>query len=266
MRYFIHLAYLGTAYSGWQRQATTSETIQQKLETALSLMLSKSIFVCGCGRTDAGVHAMQYFGHFDYDEEWRFDPLTRINKMLPPDITVFDIMPMDPQAHSRNDALGRSYIYHFHTRRNAYLWPFSAYYELDKIDLTLINDGLELLKGLTDFRHLCGSPDKMADTLCSLSEASLYTGSNGDEVIFKFTANRFLKYMVRMMVGRLIELAAGRLSIERFQAIIKGDDALPYPVVAYPQGLHLFEIKYPYLVLPCRHNPFADWMSDAYKV
>lgn len=246
MRYFIHLAYKGTAYRGWQKQSTTDLGIQQILESCLSKMTGKDISIMGCGRTDAGVHAMQFFAHFDLNVDWSYDPVERLNRMLPDDISVFELIPVEPRAHSRYDAIRRSYEYHIHFIKNPYLAQFSFY--LSEVpDFELIRKGLDIILKMEDFRYFCLTPDRVKNTKCTIYDASIHVSEDRNSIIIRFTANRFLKSMIRIITGYLLELGSGKIDLETFEAISEGKVMLKYPVIAYPHGLHLSRVVYPYL-------------------
>jgi tRNA pseudouridine38-40 synthase len=127
LRYFFHLGYLGTNYSGWQKHPD-GLSVQQVLEEALSQIFKTPMYITGCGRTDAQVHASQFFFHIDVEREWDYDLLFRLNKLLPDDIAVFDIIPMEGQPHARFDAVERSYDYFIHTYKDPFLGGLSAFY------------------------------------------------------------------------------------------------------------------------------------------
>ncbi len=247
MRYFIHLAYLGTKYNGWQRQKNAYNSVQQILEDTLQKMTGKRLGIMGCGRTDAGVHAMQYFAHFDYDQEWTYDAVERLNRMLPADIAVYELIPVHKEAHTRYDATGRSYEYHLHLERNPYLAPVSAYTRVSDLDFDAMKQGLDFIKKLSDFRHLCLTPDRFKNTLCTIYQARLEVSEDGKRICFRFTANRFLKSMIRIMVARLIALGEGKITMSVFEDINLGNQKLRFRTLAFPQGLHLSKIVYPYL-------------------
>ncbi|HRO09475.1 MAG TPA: tRNA pseudouridine synthase A [Saprospiraceae bacterium] len=256
MRYMLHLAYVGTRYTGWQRQATQYDNVQSVLEKHLSGILGHHTTLNGCGRTDAGVHAIQYFAHFDTDRTLDFDVVARCNHILPQDIRIYDIIPVHELAHARFDAIERSYIYHIHTHPNPYTQPYSTWYLADYLNIGIMQEGLAALVKMHDFRYLCRTPDRVGNTVCSLTEAALYYDAIQSTLLFRFTANRFLKSMIRMMVARIIELGTKRISMDIFLDINEGRARLPYPTVAYPQGLHLYKIRYPYLDLEPKNIPF----------
>ncbi len=248
MRYFIHLAYRGTAYRGWQRQANSGPSVQQVFENALNKMTKKTISFMGCGRTDAGVHATQYFGHFDYDGEWNYDPIERLNRMLPSDISVYELIPVHDRAHSRFDAIKRSYEYHMHTEINPFLAPVSAYYNnITTLDIDSMKAAVEGLKNITDFRHLCLTPDKFHNTFCYMYEADILISEDGKQFCFRFTANRFLRSMIRIMVSRLLALGQGEITLEEFNDVTRNNQSFTFRTLAFPEGLHLTRIVYPSL-------------------
>lgn len=248
MRYFIHLAYRGTAYHGWQRQTNSGPSVQQVLENALNKMTKKAISFMGCGRTDAGVHATQYFGHFDYEEEWSYDPIERLNRILPKDISVYELIPVHERAHSRYDAERRSYEYHLHTQINPFLSPVSAFYNnISVLDIESMKIAIEGLKNITDFRHLCLTPDKFSNTFCLMHEANIIVSDDGKQLCFQFTANRFLRSMIRIMVSRLLALGQGEITLEEFNDVTRNNQSFSFRTLAFPEGLHLSRVEYPYL-------------------
>jgi len=247
MRYFLHLAYRGTAYHGWQKQLNTNQSIQHIIEDRLHHMTGETMSLMGCGRTDTGVHAMQYFAHFDYEKEWEYDPIERLNRMLPEDISVYELIPVDKRAHSRYDAIERSYEYHLHLERNPYLSPLSTYVIQAGYNFDLVKAGLNVLLETTDFQHLCLTPDKFKNTLCKLTVAELEISDDEKRMCFHFTANRFLRSMIRIIVARLLALGAGKITFDEFIDTSKGNQKFKFRPLAYPQGLHLTKIIYPYL-------------------
>jgi len=191
MRYFFHIAYHGTKYNGWQKHPG-ARTVQDVLETALGKLLKKPVAINGCGRTDAGVHASQYFFHTDIEEEWDFDLFFRLNKILPDDIAIFEIIPMQGQPHARFDAIQRAYDYYIHTYKDPFLGGFSSLYPCRDLDLDKMKAAVALLPQYTDYRGLCKCPDRIEHTVCYVSSAALFADANGDKLRFHISANRFL--------------------------------------------------------------------------
>lgn len=261
MRYFLYLSYVGTQYAGWQRQTNTDRGIQALIESKISILLRQNTTVIGCGRTDAGVHAMQYFCHFDTTIDLSGEFVLKLNKMLPKDICVNDVIRVDNDAHARYDALSRAYIYHIHTRPNPFIWPYSGYYEVNNLNLDLMNLGIKYISEMEDFRHVCLTPDRSKTTICRMTDCSIFSNEDSTRILIQVTADRFLKSMIRIMVARLIELGAGRITLDDFIGINTGKKTLSYKTIAYPEGLHLYSVKYPYLELEVKDNIFADIMK-----
>jgi tRNA pseudouridine38-40 synthase len=193
------------------------------------------------------VHAREFFVYFDSVEKQDDSLIQRLNYNLPEDIVVHELIPVHDKANPRYDALSRSYKYFIHFDKNPFLARYSAHYPVKKLDIDLLRQGLEFYKKMTDFRHVCKTPERMNTTICNLTVAALCERQDEAGLIFQFTANRFLKSMIRIILARLVELATGKIDYEQFCAINNGKTVLKYPTVAPPQGLHLWSIKYPYL-------------------
>lgn len=216
----IHLSYDGTAYHGWQVQPH-SESVQGELQRALTTLLRKEVEVVGAGRTDTGVHARHMAAHFDWDEELDTTQLAyRLNRILPRDIAIQKIETVDGDMHARFSATARTYHYYIHLRKN----PFRSRYSLEthyELDFEKMNRAAETLLETEDFGAFCKSHSDVKTTICKVTEAR-WIQQTDDEWYFRITANRFLRNMVRAVVGTLIEVGRGRASIEDFQRIIEG--------------------------------------------
>ncbi|RKR84988.1 tRNA pseudouridine(38-40) synthase [Mucilaginibacter gracilis] len=250
MRYFVHIGYHGTNYSGWQKHAGAL-TVQQVLETALSQIFKTTIAINGCGRTDAHVHAAQFFFHMDVDAEWGFDLAFRLNKILPYDIAVFDVVPVNGLPHARFDAIQRTYDYFIHTYKDPFLNRFSSLYP-DELNLQAMASAVALLPLYNNYRAFCKTPDKNEHTICNVTTALLYASADGSRIRFHISANRFLGKMIRIIVGRLLDIGTGKLSLAAFERYLTHPDVPQTITPAYPQGLYLSKITYPYLNLPPR--------------
>lgn len=248
MRYFVHIGYHGTNYSGWQKHAG-AVTIQQILEAALSRILKTPIEINGCGRTDAHVHASQFFFHMDVAKEWKFDLLFRLNKVLPDDIAVFHIIPMEGLPHARFDAVQRSYDYFIHTYKDPFLSRFSSLYEDKQFDISAMKAAVALLPLYNDYRAFCTTPDKNEHTICHVSAAALSTSEDGRRIRFHISSNRFLGKMIRIIVGRLLDIGTGKLTVASFENYLLQPELPQVITPAYPQGLYLSKVTYPYLNL-----------------
>jgi tRNA pseudouridine38-40 synthase len=260
LRYFFHLGYLGTNYSGWQKHPD-GLSVQQVLEGALSQILKVPIYITGCGRTDAQVHASQFFFHTDVDTPWDYDLLFRINKLLPGDIALFDIIPMDGQPHARFDAVERSYDYFIHTNKDPFLSGFSAMYAVKEWDVEQMQKAADLLLNYNDYHAFCKMPDRNIYTICNVKLARVTINNSGDRLRFSISANRFLGKMVRIIAGKLIAIGTGVLGIDEFEHYLINPKEIQLIKPAYPQGLYLSKIKYPYLDIPPRSD-FVLMLGD----
>jgi tRNA pseudouridine38-40 synthase len=260
LRYFVHIGYNGLPYGGWQRQPGVLN-VQGVIEKALSQIFKRPVAIIGCGRTDAHVHASQFFFHMDLEDTWEFDLLFRLNKVLPPGIAIFDILPMEGLPHARFDAVLRCYDYFIHTYKNPFLSGVSSFYLLDHLDFDNMKLAVNLLPKYKDYRPFCTSPDKYEHTICNVMSACLMADANGEKIRFRITANRFLSKMIRIIMGQLLKIGKGELSVEEFEGYLKEKKtpALIHP--AHPQGLYLSKVTYPYLNLKPR-TEFSSIMQN----
>jgi tRNA pseudouridine38-40 synthase len=249
LRYFLHIAYHGGKYSGWQKHPGVPN-VQEALEIALSRLLKTPVAIIGCGRTDAQVHASQFFFHLDVEREWDFDLLFRLNKSLPDDIAAFDIIPMQGRPHARFDAIQRTYDYFIHTHKDPFLNGLSSLYPERGLKLDNMKAAVALLPLYNDYRGLCKCPDRIEHTLCYVSAASLFASANGNQVRFHISANRFLSKMIRIIMGRLLEIGRGKMSVDEFEFYLANKQTPKIIIPAHPQGLYLSKVTYPYLDIP----------------
>lgn len=246
-RYFIRLSYNGSNYNGWQNQSPGKGiSIQSKIEEALSILCRKSTELTGCGRTDAGVHARDYFAHFDGPQsidksEW----IMKLNKMLPKDIAIHDIMTVHPEAHARFDAISRSYEYHLHTQKSPFL-PYSFYYTYGSLDHEILNSAAALLMEYKDFATFCKTHTDVKTTLCRITE-SRWEQTDDHKWIYQITADRFLRGMVRLIVGMCLNVSRGKISIEQVRKSLKEGTRTGQDWSVPAEGLFLCRIAYPYL-------------------
>jgi tRNA pseudouridine38-40 synthase len=251
LRYFFHISYNGINYHGWQRQKGAI-SVREVFETSLEQVLKQPIECIGCGRTDAGVHASQFFFHVDVNQEWDFDLLFRLNKMMPKDISVYDIIPVEADQHARYDAISRTYDYVIHTFKDPFLNERSALYAGRNFDLSKMNRAVKLISRYADFYSFCLAPEKQSGTVCRVSSATLFSNRNADRLRFQITSNRFLRGMIRAMVGKLLEIGTGKCSVEEFEHLLRNKIVFNNTKLAYPHGLYLSKVTYPYLDLPPR--------------
>lgn len=227
-------------------------TVQQTLEEALSNVLKEPVTVLGCGRTDAKVHAVQYFFHLDSKKIGDLDLVFILNKALPADIAVFDIIPVSENAHAQYDARQRTYDYFIHTYKDPFLSNSSAFYLLKNLDLGKMKDAVSLLVKYNDFRSFCKSPDQYKNTLCSISSAKLFSDKSGDKIRIQFSADRFLQGMIRALAARLLKTGTGEISLDEFENLLIKKETRRNIEFAYPQGLYLSKVIYPFLDIPAR--------------
>ena len=221
MRFFITLSYDGTRYHGWQVQPNGS-SVQEKLQWALSTILRQDIQVTGAGRTDAGVHARMMVAHFDVetmDYELQ-DLMYKLNRLLPQDIAIQKIKPVSDEMHARFSATSRTYHYYIHTVKDPFLRAYSC--ELHyPLDFEKMNEAAAILMTYEDFGAFCKAHADVKTTICHISVARWHQTSP-TTWYFEITANRFLRNMVRAVVGTLIDVGRGRLSLDDFRKVIEG--------------------------------------------
>ena len=241
MRYFIELSYDGTPFVGWQRQPS-GDSVQSCLEDALSILFRKPLRIVGAGRTDAGVHAHQLYAHVDIDEYIDQDLTFRLNKLLPKEIAVRNIIAVAQDAHARFDAVNRSYCYHITTQKNPFLQKRS--YQFAKpLDIELMNQAAKILIDHKDFKCFSKSKTDVKTYICDIQYA--YWQQDGSELVFFIQANRFLRNMVRAIVGTLIEVGLRKISISDFEAILASRDRSQAGYSVPAHGLYLKKVNYP---------------------
>jgi len=245
MRYFIQFAYNGTHYHGWQFQPNAS-SVQETLNKALSVLLNAPINVMGAGRTDTGVHASEMYGHFDFETPIDVTSLVhKLNSYLPKDISIFDIILVHDEAHCRFDATKRTYEYHINTVKNPFLQELSWYFN-QKLDVALMNEAAKILLNHTDFQCFSKVNTDVNTFDCKIFEA--YWKIENKNLIFTISANRFLRNMVRSIVGTLVNIGLQKISLTDFENIIasKSREKAGFSVPAH--GLYLTEIDYDYII------------------
>ena len=254
MRYFIHLGFDGSSYSGWQRQKNTRNTVQEVVEQTLSRLFKKKVSAYGCGRTDAGVHASQYVIQIDLIEVPTFDLKFRMNKNLPDSIAVFEIIAVNENQHCRHDAEARTYDYFMHWNKNPVLFHYSSLYEDLTLDFGLMRKAAALILETRDFKQLCKQPDSYDNTLCQISNCELFVNEEEGRLRFTITSNRFLRGMVRICIFFLLEVGSGEMTLKEFKDILNQEKDLKEKWPAHPNGLFLSKVEYPFLKLNDSHN------------
>lgn len=248
MRYFIKIAFNGKNYNGWQIQGD-SPTVQKTLNNALSIIYKEEIQTTGAGRTDTGVHASEFFAHFDSELSTPDSGLIyRLNGILPKDIKVFDIFPVREDAHARYSAISRTYKYYISRNKDPFYNEY-AYYLYGKLDIDKMNEAAQLLFNYNDFTSFAKLHTNTKTNNCKIIHAEWKSNDQrstiNDKLIFTITADRFLRNMVRAIVGTLLDVGRGKLTIEKYKQVIdsKNRSNAGYSVPAH--ALFLTKIEYP---------------------
>ena len=242
MRYFIEFSYNGKAYHGWQNQPNAI-SVQQVLEESLSKLLRTEIKVMGAGRTDAGVHASQMFAHFETKEEFDIPLIIfKLNCFLPNDIAVQDIFEVHEKAHARFHALSRTYKYKIGTKKNVFTSDF-YYHVYFPLDIDKMNEACNILFQYTDFQCFSKSNTDVKTYHCKMMEA--FWELDNDELVFTIKADRFLRNMVRAIVGTMINIGLGKIEVNELHNIIKSKNRSEAGYSVPANGLFLTKITYP---------------------
>lgn len=240
-RFFIKLAYNGTNYCGWQNQPN-GVAVQEVIEKALSTLLRVKTPIVGAGRTDAGVHARQMMAHFDGDVENIGILVDKINRILPNDIVVYDILPVQDDAHARFDATSRLYRYYVTTRKDPFMYPYK-YKIHGNIDMDMMNRCASVLFDYEDFTSFSKLHTDVKTNNCSIMTA--FWDCEGEDFVFTIKANRFLRNMVRAIVGTLLEAGRGKLDEEGMRRVIDAKDRGVAGHSVPGHALFLDEVEYP---------------------
>lgn len=244
MRYFVWFSYDGSRYHGWQTQPN-GDSVQARLEHGLSVLLRREITVTGAGRTDAGVHARQMAAHFDVESlpMSEGDLAYKLNRLLPADIAIERIHQVADDLHARFSATSRTYRYYLHTTKNPFLRAYSLELHYD-LDFDLMNEAARLLLDYQDFAAFCKTGADVKTTLCSVSCAQ-WVSTGDDTWYFEITANRFLRNMVRAVVGTLIEVGRHRMSLADFRRVVEGGSRCSAGESMPGHALFLEAVTYP---------------------
>lgn len=241
MRYFIELSYNGKNYHGWQMQPDAI-SIQEKLNEALSKVWQETIEVVGAGRTDTGVHAKQMFAHFDVQSQVKEEIVYKLNSILPNDIVVSKLVEVEPEKHARFDAVSRSYEYKIWLGRNPFLLDFYWQIHSQYLDVKAMNQAAKILLKYKDFQSFSKVKTDVYTYNCDIFDA--YWEVNNEELTFYISANRFLRNMVRAIVGTMVDVGLGKISVLDFEEIIKSKNRSNAGLSVPAHGLFLTEIKY----------------------
>ena len=247
MKYFLKLAYNGKNYHGWQLQ-NNAITVQKVLNDTLSIYFGQTIELTGCGRTDTGVHAKDFYAHFELNLELndadRANAVNKLNRFLKSDVVIFDILSVHPEAHARFDAISRTYVYNISRFKNPFFTEFSYYYPY-KLDIDIMNKGADLLFNYIDFSCFSKSNTQVYTNNCQIMEAKWEL--TVDELNFTIKADRFLRNMVRAIVGTLLDLGNQRITLDDFKNIIENKNRSDAGFSVPAHALFLTKVEYPYL-------------------
>lgn len=248
MRYFLTLAYCGTRYAGWQRQPNATG-VQETLEQAISTVLRQPVELTGCGRTDAGVHARHYVAHIDADGKLPFTWLNSLNSLLPEDIAVHRAVPVSSGAHARFDAIERSYTYFMTFQKDPFsvetAWFYPRGHRLDMANMYAV---AAIIARFESFFPFCKSHSGVDHYGCSITRCQWVPTLDGTGLAFHISANRFLRGMVRLIVGACIQAGRGQIDPDDVHAALEQQKPLKKSLSAPPHGLALTDVKYPYPV------------------
>lgn len=249
MRYFLELAYDGSGFHGWQIQPNAS-SVQQTLEAALSKLLKTSVAIVGAGRTDTGVNAARMYAHFDTDKplcDIKDSFLKSLNSMVGKNIAVYDVIPVDDHAHARFDAVRRTYRYFCHLYKSPFIDRFS-WQAPPYLDFETMNMAAKLLLDVDDFTSFAKLHTDNKTNICKVVNAGWKRADGSvDRYFFEISADRFLRNMVRAIVGTLVDVGRGKLSVDGFRNIIAEKNRCSAGVSMPPHPLFLWSVEYPYI-------------------
>jgi tRNA pseudouridine38-40 synthase len=244
-RYFIRLCYTGLPFHGWQRQKN-AHSVQSEVECALQLLIKLESGITGCGRTDTGVNARIFYCHFDSPQcfsDWELQHLCyRLNKVLPDSVAILGILPVQPGAHARFSAVSRTYEYVILLRKDPFLIS-ACYLFPHKLNIDLMNQGGNLLHTIQDFASFSKTGTQVSTNICYVTRAEWI--EHGNQLTFTITADRFLRNMVRAIVGTMIDLGRGKITMTDFIRIIESKNRGNAGTSVPAKGLYLDDIRYP---------------------
>jgi tRNA pseudouridine38-40 synthase len=243
-KYFIHFAYKGTSYHGWQVQRN-AHSVQAELNRALALLLGHAVETLGCGRTDTGVHARSFTAHFEAQKPIADVPLFlgKMNRILPPAISCYGLQAVPPEANARFDAKSRTYKYFITFAKNPFLTEFAHYVHFT-LDVEAMNKAAKALLTTTDFTSFAKLHGNAKSNDCKVVEAYWSMNKENGTLVFTITANRFLRNMVRAIVGTLLDVGRGKLSLKGFKQIVEMKNRCRSSSSAPAHGLFLWEVRY----------------------
>ncbi len=245
MRYFAEIAYRGTHYVGWQIQPNGLSVQEVCNQTLRTILRDADIACVGCGRTDAGVHATQFFLHYDTQADIPENFLLRMNTVLPDDIRFIRFFPVEEKAHARFDATLRAYEYIISFTKDPFGTDLVLWRHIRDLDFELLQACCGVMKKYNDFPSFCKSKQGAKTTIVNLKE--IYWRKEGERYILYISADRFIRGMVRLVVGAMMQVARGKMSLSEFETGIKNGERFRLALSAPAQGLYLIQVQYPYV-------------------
>lgn len=243
-RYFLECAYKGTNYSGFQSQKNTGKTIQAEIENAFQILQKSKVELTGSSRTDAGVHALQNYFHFDFDNEVHPQFIYKINAILPGDIVVKKINVVSNDAHCRYDATSREYKYFIYRRKDPFLADRAFFFPY-KLALDKMQEAATVIKEYTDFTSFSKRNTQVKTFICDIQESEWR--HEDDCLVYYVRANRFLRGMVRALTATMLKIGRGNMDIEEFRQIIEAKDCTKASFAVPSHGLFLISVRYRYI-------------------
>lgn len=239
-RYFLEVAYKGTAYSGFQSQKNAN-SIQSEIEKAFHILQRSVIMLTGSSRTDTGVHALQNFFHFDFDAAINPHFVYKMNAILPPDIVIKGIREVSTEAHSRFDAISREYKYYIYRSKDPFLNDRAFFFPY-QLDMDKMQEAAGILKGYTDFTSFSKRNTQVKTFICNILESRWLHEDNC--LVYNVKANRFLRGMVRALTATMLKVGRGNLTLTEFRSIIEAKDCTRASFAVPPHGLFLLNVQY----------------------
>jgi tRNA pseudouridine38-40 synthase len=241
-RYFLEVSYKGSNYSGFQMQQNTGKTIQAEIEKAFFTLQRDTVLLTSSSRTDAGVHALQNFFHFDYGNGIHPQFVYKINAILPDDIVVKKLIPVRDDAHCRFDAISREYKYFIYRHKDPFL-KGRAFYFPYKIDFEKLSEAAAVLKNYTDFTSFSKRNTQVKTFICAIAESEWIW--EGDCMVYRVKGNRFLRGMVRALTATMLKIGRGKMTLEEFHHVIRAKDCTKASFSVPADGLFLVAVNYP---------------------
>ena len=240
-RYFLEVSYKGTNYSGFQSQKNAN-SVQAEVEKAFEILQKEKVILTGSSRTDAGVHALQNFFHFDFEKQLHPQLIYKLNAILPDDIVLKTVIPVNADAHCRFDAISREYKYFIYRKKDPFLRDRAFYYPY-KIDIDKLQEAARIVKGYQDFTSFSKRNTQVKTFICQIQQSEWVY--ENECLVYNIKANRFLRGMVRALTATMLKVGRGTIDMHEFRRIIEAKDCTQASFAVPPHGLFLIAVEYP---------------------